>query len=135
MAKAQRVAFLKCTLADTPGSLLSLASDLKMKKVGLLGLSGSSGQPGNSDVYLIVKDAEKIRNALKASGMQFEEGTGFYLKGEDKTGALVSTLDALAKANVNLTGGCALAASGNYGLFLRVAPADLQRAAQALGVK
>jgi len=135
MAKAQRVAFMKCTLADTPGSLLTLASNLKMKKVGLLGLSGSAGQPGNSEVYLIVKDVDKIRNALKASGMQFEEGTGFYLKGADKTGALVTTLDTLAKANVNLVGGCALAVSGNYGLFLRVAPDDLQRAAQALGVK
>jgi hypothetical protein len=51
------------------------------------------------------------------------------------TGVLVTTLDALAKAGVNIIMSEAMGVGGNYGFFIPVAPADVERTAQALKVK
>lgn len=135
MARAQRVTYLKCTLPDQPGSLLALAKRLKEKNAGLTGLWGAASQPGQAELFLLPKNTEKLQEALKASGTTFESGTGFLVKGVDKTGALLNTLDLIAKAGVNIVATGALALSGNYGVFVRVAPADVEKVAQALGTK
>ena len=98
MSKPQRVTYFKINLEDRAGSLLSIAQDLKAKKIGLVGLGAQDVQFGKAEVYLIARNPDKLRNAWNASGMNFEEGTGFFVKGADTTGVLVATLDALAKA-------------------------------------
>jgi hypothetical protein len=135
MAKPQRVTYFKINLEDKAGSLLGIAQDLKSKKIGLVGLGGQDTQPGRAEVYLIAKNPDKLRNAWKSSGMNFEEGTGFFVKGADRTGVLVATLDTLAKAGVNVVMTEAMGVGGNYGFFIRVAPADVESTAQALRVK
>ena len=135
MAKPQRVTYFKITREDRPGALLGILQDLKSKHVGLSGLWGQDTQPGQAEVYFVAKSPNKIRDTWKSSGMNFEEGTGFFVKGVDRTGALVKTLDAVAKAGVNIVASGAMAFSGNYGLFIRVAPADVEKTAQALGAK
>lgn len=135
MAKPQRVTYFKVNLEDRAGSLLGIAQDLKSKKIGLVGLGGQGTQGGQAEVYLIAKDPDKLRNSWKSSGMTFEEGTGFFVKGEDRTGALVTPLDALAKAGVNIVKSEAMGVGGHYGLFIRVAPADVEKTAQALKAK
>ena len=126
--------YFKISLEDKVGSLLGIAQDLKSKKIGLVGLGGQEMQGGRAEVYLIAKNPEKLRNAWKSSGI-FEEETGFLLKGADRTGVLVATLDALAKAGVNIVMTEAMGVGGNYGCFIRVAPVDVERTAQALKVK
>lgn len=135
MSKPQRVTYFKINLEDRAGSLLSIAQDLKAKKIGLVGLGAQDVQSGVAEMYLIARNPDKLRNAWNASGMNFEEGTGFFVKGADTTGVLVATLDALAKAGVNIVMSEAMGVGGNYGLFIRVAPADVERTAKALGVK
>jgi hypothetical protein len=135
MARAQRVAFLKCSLADVPGSLFSLAQQLKANNAGLLGLWGHAAQPGQAEVYLIPKNTTKVEEALRSSGVMYEEGTGFLLKGVDKTGALIGTLDLIAKAGVNIVSTSALAVGGNYAVFIRVAPGEVEKVALALHTK
>jgi hypothetical protein len=135
MAKPQRVTYFKISLEDKVGSLLGIAQDLKSKKIGLIGLGGQEMQGGQAELYLIAKNPEKLRIAWKSSGMNFEEGTGFFLKGADRTGVLVATLEALAKAGVNIVMTEAMGVGGNYGFFIRVAPADVERTAQALRTK
>jgi hypothetical protein len=135
MAKPQRVTYFKISLEDKAGSLLGIAQDLRSKKIGLIGLGGQDVRPGNAEIHLIARNPDKLRNAWKSSGMNFEEGTGFFVKGADRTGVLVDTLDALAKAGVNIVMSEAMGVGGNYGCFIRVAPADVERAAQALNVK
>ena len=135
MAKPQRVTYFKVNLEDKAGSLLGIAQDLKSKKIGLVGLGGLGVQGGRAEVSLIAKNPEKLRNAWKSSGINFEEGTGFFVKGSDRTGVLVATLDALAKAGVNIVMSEAMGVGGNYGCFIQVAPADVERTAQALGAK
>ena len=135
MAKPQRVTYFKISLEDKPGSLLAVARDLKAKNVGLIGLRGLDIQAGRAEVTLIARNPDKLRNACKSSGMGFEEATGFFVKGADKTGALVKTLEQLAKAGVNILVSDAMAVSGNYGFFIQVAPADVEKTAAALGAK
>jgi prephenate dehydratase len=135
MAKPQRVTYFKISLEDKAGSLLGIAQDLKSRKIGLVSLGGQDMEGGRAEVYLIARNPDKLRTAWKSSGMSFEEGTGFFVKGTDRTGVLVDTLDALAKAGVNIVKSEAMGVGGNYGLFLRVAPSDVERTAQALNAK
>jgi len=128
MAKPQRVVYFKINVEDKPGALLAVAKDLKSKNIGIVGL-----QARHSEVYLIAKNPEKLRAGLKASGVTFEEGTSFFVKGADRTGVLVKSLEALAQAGLNLLATDATAVGGNYGSFFRVAPNDVDKTAKALG--
>jgi len=135
MAKPQRVVYFKASIEDKPGALLSIAKDLKLKNLGMVGFFGVDTAQGRAELYVIPRSAEKVRDAWKTSGMNFEEGTGFFLKGADKTGVLVKSLEAIAGAGVNIVASGAIAVKGHYGSFLRVAQTDVEKTAQALGVK
>jgi prephenate dehydratase len=67
--------------------------------------------------------------------MQVEEGTGVFVKGTDKTGALVKTLEVIAKEGVNITALHAIAAGDSYGAFIHVAAGDVEKTSKALGAK
>jgi len=135
MAKPQRVVYFKVSLEDKPGALFSIAKDLKSKNSSLVGLFGFGTAQGRAELYVIPRNAEKVRNTWKSSGILFEEGTGFFLKGADKTGVLVKSLEAIAQAGINIVANGAVAVKGQYGSFLWVAQSDVEKTAQALGVK
>jgi len=135
MAQPKRVTYFKAKIADTPGTLLGIAQSLKGKKIGLIALWGYSTQPGEADLYCIPRDVEKFRSFANAARMTTWEATGFLLKGADRTGALVSTLEVLAKAGINIVALHAMAAAGNYGAFLHVADADIEKTSAAIGAK
>jgi len=134
MATAKRLAYFKAKIDDKPGALLALAKDLKEKKLDLIALKGV-GQAGQGEILVIAKSPDKLREAWKASGALVEEGTVFFLSGTDTTGALVTSLDAIATAGVNLVATEALAVGGKFGAVLWVSPEDLDKTAQALGAK
>src|SRR4030042_5755218 len=102
MAKAQRITCFKITLADKPGALLAIARDRKGKNAGLVGLKAFESQPGQSAAYLFPRNPDKLRDVLKSLGMTFEEQASFFVKGTDKTGALIKSLEAIAGAGVNI---------------------------------
>lgn len=135
MASVKLVTYFKIALEDKPGTVLAVAKDLKAKNLGLLALYGYGTQPGQSELYFIPKNPDKFRAAFKSANPTFEEGTGLLLKGEDKTGALVKALESIASAGVNMGAMYAIAAGGKYGSFIRIAPADVAKAAKALGAK
>jgi hypothetical protein len=134
MANAKRVTYFKAKIEDKPGALLALAKDLKAKNLGLIGLKGV-GQAGQGEILVIAKTPDKLRDAWKASGTLSEEGTAFFVSGTDKTGALIASLDAVAKAGVNIVATEAIAAGGKFGVIFWVTPEDLDKTAQALGAK
>ncbi|HCA81508.1 MAG TPA: hypothetical protein DEP53_17390 [Bacteroidetes bacterium] len=134
MAKAKRLAYFKANIDDKPGALLALTKDLKGKKLDLIALKGVA-QAGQGEILVIAKSPDKLRDAWKASGALVEEGTVFFLSGTDTTGALVTSLDAIAKAGVNLVATEALGVGGKFGAVIWVSPEDLDKTAQALGAK
>ena len=134
MATAKRVTYFKTKVEDKPGALLALAKDLKAKNLGLLSLKGI-GKGEEGEILVVAKNPDKLRDVWKASGALVEEGTVFYVSGEDKTGALLPILDALAEAGVNVVATEAVAAGKSYGAILWVDPADIDRTEKALGAK
>ena len=134
MATAKRVTYFKTKVEDKPGALLALAKDLKAKNLGLLSLKGV-GKGEEGEILVVAKNPDKLRDVWKASGALVEEGTAFYISGEDKTGALLPILDALAEAGVNVVATEAVAAGKSYGAILWVDPADIDKTEKALGAK
>jgi hypothetical protein len=134
MAKPKTVTYFKTSLEDRPGTLLAVAKELKAKKLGLIALWGYAAQPGQGELFCIPKNPDKFRVAFKSSA-RVEEGSGFFVRGDDETGALLKTLEALADDGVNITAIHAIAAGGKFGSFIHVATSDLEKAAESLGAK
>ena len=122
MAKPERVTYFKTTITDKPGALLAVAKELKVKNVGLIGCSGFDAQPGKAELYVLPKKPEKLRNIWKTVGIAFQEGTGFLVRGTDETGALLTTLEALAREGINITASSAVATSPPGGGANRLPP-------------
>ncbi|MBI4418811.1 MAG: hypothetical protein HY563_08535 [Ignavibacteriales bacterium] len=132
MAKAQRITAFSMSLQDRPGALFELMRTFKEKKVNLAGVWGYTMSPGQAEVLIVGKDAEKVRAVLKSSGASFMERAGFYAKGADKIGALLGSLEALSNAGVNLDAANAIAVGGKFGCYLWVKEEDVQRTEAAL---
>lgn len=135
MAKPKRLTYFKAVLTDKPGALLTVLREFKSKNIALAGLWGYATAEGKADLYVVAKKPDQVRNAWKASGMLADEGMGFFLSGTDKTGVLLGALQALEAASVNIIAMDAVVVSGKYGSFVWVAPADVEKAAKALGTK
>lgn len=133
MARAQRVTCFKIALEDKPGALLAVTKELKAKNLNIVGLSGRATQAGQADLYVVARNPGKLRDLWKPTGRIIQEGTGFLVKGADKTGALIKTLEALAGAGVNISATEAIAAAGTYGVLIWVGEQDIEKAALALG--
>jgi hypothetical protein len=135
MAKVTRGIYFKAALEDKPGALLKVMQDLKAKNIALSGLWGFGTSQGKAQLYVVSKNPDKLRDAWKASGLLAEEGTGFWIKGADRTGALNKSLEALTGAGVNIGAIHAIAVGDQFGSFLWVTAADARKAAEALGAK
>jgi hypothetical protein len=131
MTTATRMTYFKAKVEDKPGGLLALATQLKDQNIDLVGVKGVS-HAGHGDVLIIPKNPDKTRGAWNASGILLEEGTLFFLSGVNNVGALTPTLDALAKANVNIVALEAGAVGTKFGAFVWVSPGDVEKAAKAL---
>lgn len=135
MAQAQRVEYVRAMLQDRPGALLEVMQQLKGKNVALKALWGFAKHDGTGEMYAIAKDNAKLRNVLNALGLQSEQGAAFFLKGVDKTGVLVKSLEALANNGINIKGIQAIALSGKYGALIWLNESDIEQGAKALGAK
>lgn len=135
MAKVERVSYVKTDLEDKPGSLLALMKNLKSKNIGVAGLWGFGTGGGKATLYAIGKNPKKFKRALKAAGLNLEEGPGFFVSGPDRTGALNKTLKTLADAGINISALQAIAVGGRYGSLIWVDPSDADKAAKAMGAK
>ena len=135
MAKPQQVTCFHANLQDRPGELFGIMKDLKAKGVNLTAVWGFATSPGNGEVYAVAKNPQKLREAWKALGLAAEEKNAFFIKGTDRTGALLKTLEALSTARVNITAIEAIAVGGQFGSFIWVNDADVGRAAGVLGAK
>jgi hypothetical protein len=135
MAKVLRAKFFKINLENKPGALLKVMSELKGKNMGLSGLWGFATRSDKAELYVVPRKPDALREIWTASGLLVDEGTCFWLTGADRTGALVKSLEALASAGINVDSIDASAVGGRFGSFIWVGPADIEKAAAALGVK
>lgn len=131
MATAQRQTYFKAHVEDRPGALLTLASEIKKLNIDLLGLKGVS-HARQGDILLIPKNPEKLRTAWAGTGKIVEEGTLFFLSGINTVGALERSLEALAKASINIVAIEAETVGTRFAAFVWVSPQDVEKTATAL---
>jgi hypothetical protein len=134
MAKVNRVTYFMANLEDKPGELLKVMQDLKGRKIGLKGLWGFGTHSGKAQLFVVAKKVEELRKFWQESGLMAEEGTGFFIRGDDKTGAMIESLQALAEGGLNIHAVDAIATKGRYASFVWVQREDVEKAAEALGV-
>ncbi len=135
MARVQRITYFVANLEDKPGAFLKVMQDLKAQNIGLAGSWGFGISEGRAQLFAVAKNPDKLRNAWRASGLLAEQGTGFFIKGADRTGALLKPLEALSAAYINIRAIHAIAVGGRYGSFFWVDAPNVERAAEALGAK
>jgi hypothetical protein len=131
----RRVEYYYVNVPDKPGEGERILSALKESKVNLLAYLGFPTGGGQSQVDLVPEDPATLRQAAESSGLTLSEAKqAFLIQGDDRVGAVGDVIAKLAEANINITAAAATSAgSGRYGMILWVAPADYERAADALG--
>jgi hypothetical protein len=137
MAETVRgVEYYYVTLPDEPGEGQRVLSALKDSGVNLLAFLAFPLGGGQSQIDLVPEDPELLKDAAERAGITLSEAKrAFLVQGDDRVGAVADITAKLAEANLNVTAAAASAAgSGRYGLILWVAPADYEKAAEALGV-
>jgi hypothetical protein len=129
------VEYYYVTVPDEPGEGQRILSALKDSGVNLLAFLGFPLGDGRSQIDLVPEEPQQLRDAAEQAGVTLSETKrAFLIQGDDRVGAVADTVAKLAEANINLTAAAAAGAgSGRYGMILWVAPADYDRAADALG--
>jgi hypothetical protein len=123
------------TVPDAPGEGQRILSALKESGVNLVAYLGFPLGGGQSQIDLVPDDPQVLRDAAERAGVTLSEAKrAFLIQGDDRVGAVADTTSKLAEANINITAAAATGAGGGrYGMILWVAPADYDRAADALG--
>jgi hypothetical protein len=133
----QSVEYYYVTVSDEPGEGQRILSALKDGGVNLLAFLGFPLADGRSQLDLVPEDPQSLKEAAERAGLTLSEAKrAFLIQGDDRVGAVADATAKLADANINLTAAAATAAgSGRYGMILWVAPADYDRAGEALGAQ
>ena len=123
------------TVPDTPGEVQRVLSALQEGGVNLVAFLGFPVGGGQSQIDLVPEDADSFRDAAGRAGVTLSEAKrAFLIQGDDRVGAVADATGKLGAADINVTAAAAVTAgSGQYGMIVWVAPADYDRAANALG--
>jgi hypothetical protein len=131
----RRVEYYYVTVPDTPGEGQRILSALRDSGVNQLAFLGFPLGGGQTQIDLVPEDPEALKAAAEQAALTLSEPKqAFLVQGDDRVGAVADTTAKLAEANINVTAAAATSAgSGRFGMILWVAPADYERAAEALG--
>jgi hypothetical protein len=131
----RRVEYYYVNVPDKPGEGERILSALRESEVNLFAYLGFPAGGGQSQVDLVPEDPAAFRQAAEGAGLTLSEAKqAFLIQGDDRVGAVGDVIAKLAEGNINITAAAATSAgSGRYGMILWVAPADYERAADALG--
>ena len=134
MAKVYKLSYFVANIKDEPGALLKIMVGFRDKNIGLSGLWGFGSKDGEGQLFVIAKDSEVLREAWKDAGLRAEEGTGFFISGEDRTGALIESLERLVEVGINIHSIDAITVGAVFGSFIWVDASDIEKASVALGI-
>lgn len=135
-ARVCRAEYFHATVRDRPGEAYSLLSQLAASKVNLLAFSAIPMGEEHTQLILFPEDGNLLvrvaaERRIVLSGPQF----AFFIRGDDKLGALTDVHEQLARAQINVFASSGVTADcGRFGYILYVRPADFEKAAAVLGV-
>ena len=131
------VEYYTATVHDRPGEGYWVYSRIQEAGVTLLGASGFPVGTGKAQLSLIPEDPAALVAAAEACECELSPPKrAFLVQGEARVGAMADIYRVLEQEGINIVAAQAVAAgSGRWGMMLWVKPADVERAAKALGVK
>jgi len=131
----RKVDYFKAEVQDKAGEGARILSALLGEGIDLLAFTGfPRGRKAQLD--FIPENGAAFRKAAKKAGLAVAKNTAFLVQGQDRPGVLAGIMAKLADAGINITAIDAVAAGGGrYGAILWVKPAEVRKAAKALGAK
>jgi len=132
----RRVDYFYTMLPDKPGEGARVLETFKEAGVNLLSLTAFPTGGGQSQLDLVPDNPDLLVKTAKQAGITLSgKKTAFFIQGKDRPGAVAEALRRLAGAGVNVHAtNAACGGAGGFGMILWVKPADLEKAAKALGV-
>lgn len=132
----RRVEYYYASVKDRPREGARVLGAFKKAGVNFLALHAFPGEGGEAQLDFVPQDRKAFLAAAAEAGIEVSEAkTAFLLGGEDRVGATADTLAKLGTAGINVTAVTSIVSGGRYGTLLWVRPADVQKAAAALGAK
>src|SRR5512136_1576879 len=130
----RKVDYFYIETPNKPGEGAKALALFRDQGVNLLAFSGFP-QGRKAQIDFIPEDAVAFKTAARKAGLKLSaKKTGFLIQGEDRPGAFADIVGKLAAVNINVTASNAVyAGEGRYGAMLWVKPADVRKAAKALG--
>ena len=130
----RKVDYFYIETPDKPGEGAKVLAALRDAGVNLLGFTGFPRRR-KAQIDFIPEDAVTFKTAARKAGLKLSaKKTGFLIQGDDRPGAFADIMGKLAAVNINVTASDAVCAGeGRYGAMLWVKPADVRKAAKALG--
>ena len=132
----KRIDYYYATVPDKPGEGARILTALEQAGINLIGFSAFPHGARKSQLDFIPSDGPAFVKAAKGAGVNLsKKKTGFLIQGEDHPGAVAEVAVRLAHSGINAVSMQVFCAgSGRYGGMLWVKPADMRKAAKALGL-
>ena len=131
----RKVDYFKAQVQDKSGEGARILSTLLGEGINLLAFTGFP-RGRKTQLDFVPEDGPAFRKAARKAGLTVTKNTAFLAQGQDSPGVIAEIVSKLADARVNITALDAVAAGeGRYGAILWVKPADVRKAAKALGAK
>ena len=129
----RKVDYFKAQVQDNAGEGARILSALRREGINLLVFAGfPRGRKAQLD--FIPENGAAFRRAAKKAGLAVTKKTAFLVQGQDRPGAIAGIVSKLAEEGINITALDAVASGGGrYGAILWVKPAQVRKAAKALG--
>jgi hypothetical protein len=133
----KKMEYCYATVDDQAGEGARVLDALKQAGVNLVAIHAFPVGGRKSQLDLVAQDAGKLTAAAANAGVRLSgRKTVFLIEGQDRPGAIAEILGKLGAAKVNVTALDAVCSGGGrFGGLLWVNPADVEKAAGALGAK
>ena len=131
----RKVDYFKALVPDKAGEGARVLSALLGEGINLLVFTGFP-RGRKTQLDFVPESGTVFRKAARKIGLAVTKKTAFLAQGEDCPGVIAEIVSRLADAKVNIIALDAVAAGGGrYGAILWVKPAEVRKAAKALGAK
>ena len=131
----RKVSYAYVEIPNKPGELARILESLGAATVNLLAFSGFPQARGTAQLDLVTDDLDGLKATAKQRKWKLSRTKRcFLVQGTDEVGAAVPPLSALARAQINVVAGYAIAGGdGRFGMLFWVEPRNYNRAAEQLG--